>query len=242
MTSGKKFFYGPVSSRRLGLSFGVDIVPFKVCTLDCVYCQLGKTTTKTIERADYGPIEPILAELEEISKEGLETNFITIAGSGEPTLNLRLGELIGGIERLGFGIHSTGRGEIGRPKQLAKALEPMSEDGEAPLVAGIERSAQVVYQRLFGFFLLEVSKVIPFLGLCFADESFYVVNEQASFGVEAVPFAFFISTVRGQVVFNGGFECVFRMLTRHQETAFHSNWIAKSFESMIYGRFVLMEN
>jgi hypothetical protein len=53
----------------------------------------------------------------------------------------RNGELIGGIERLGVGIHSTGRGEIGNPKQLAKALEPVPEDGEAPLVAGIERSA-----------------------------------------------------------------------------------------------------
>lgn len=100
MTSGKKFFYGPVPSRRLGLSFGVDIVPFKDCTLDCVYCQLGKTITKTVERRDYGPIEPILAELRETLDEGLETDFITIAGSGEPTLNLRLGELIDGIKKI----------------------------------------------------------------------------------------------------------------------------------------------
>ena len=100
MTNRKKFFYGPVPSRRLGLSFGVDIVPFKVCTLDCVYCQLGKTLTKTIERMDYGPIEPILAELRETLDKGLNTNFITIAGSGEPTLNLRLGELIEGIKKI----------------------------------------------------------------------------------------------------------------------------------------------
>jgi len=96
----KKYFYGPVPSRRLGRSYGVDIVPFKVCTLDCVYCQLGKTTEKTIKRRDYGPIEPILAELRETLAEGLEADFITIAGSGEPTLNSRLGELIDGIKKI----------------------------------------------------------------------------------------------------------------------------------------------
>ena len=98
MASEKKYFYGPVPSRRLGRSYGVDIVPFKVCTLDCVYCQLGKTTDRTIERKDYGSIEPILSELRETLAEGLEADFITIAGSGEPTLNSRLGELIEGIK------------------------------------------------------------------------------------------------------------------------------------------------
>jgi wyosine [tRNA(Phe)-imidazoG37] synthetase (radical SAM superfamily) len=100
MAGEKKYFYGPVPSRRLGRSYGVDIVPFKVCTLDCVYCQLGKTTDRTIERKDYGPIEPVLAELRETLTEGLEADFITIAGSGEPTLNLRLGELIDGIKKI----------------------------------------------------------------------------------------------------------------------------------------------
>jgi len=100
MAGEKKYFYGPVPSRRLGRSYGVDIVPFKVCTLDCVYCQLGKTTDRTIKRKDYGPIEPILAELRETLAEGLEADFITIAGSGEPTLNLRLGELIDGIKKI----------------------------------------------------------------------------------------------------------------------------------------------
>ena len=100
VASEKKYFYGPVPSRRLGRSYGVDIVPFKVCTLDCVYCQLGKTTDRTIERKDYGPIEPILAELRETLAEGLEADFITIAGSGEPTLNSRLGELIDGIKKI----------------------------------------------------------------------------------------------------------------------------------------------
>jgi len=96
----KKYLYGPVPSRRLGLSLGVDIVPFKVCTLDCIYCQLGKTTEKTTERAEYVPPEAIFTELEERLAQGLQADFITISGSGEPTLNLQLGELIDGIKKI----------------------------------------------------------------------------------------------------------------------------------------------
>jgi wyosine [tRNA(Phe)-imidazoG37] synthetase (radical SAM superfamily) len=100
MAGEKKYFYGPVPSRRLGLSYGVDIVPFKVCTLDCIYCQLGKSTNVTIERKNYVPIEPILEELKEIVTEGEKSDFITIAGSGEPTLNSHLGKLIEGIKNI----------------------------------------------------------------------------------------------------------------------------------------------
>ena len=56
--------YGPVSSRRLGLSLGVDLVPYKICTYDCIYCQLGRTTDKTIERKEYVKIDEALAEIE----------------------------------------------------------------------------------------------------------------------------------------------------------------------------------
>ena len=87
-------------SRRLGLSCGVDIAPLKVCTLDCIYCQLGKTPQTTIERKEYIPVEPVLAEIKEALEEGMEADYITIAGSGEPTLNSRLGELIDGIKKL----------------------------------------------------------------------------------------------------------------------------------------------
>jgi len=100
LTDKKKYLYGPVPSRRLGLSCGIDIVPLKVCTLNCIYCQLGKTARTTTERKDYLPIEPVLAEIKEALAEGLEADFITIAGSGEPTLNSRLGELIDGIRKL----------------------------------------------------------------------------------------------------------------------------------------------
>ena len=100
MTGEKKYLYGPVPSRRLGLSLGVDIVPFKVCTLDCIYCQLGKTSKKTLQRREYVPTEAVLTELSHRLAEGLEADFITISGSGEPTLNSQLGEIVAGIKNL----------------------------------------------------------------------------------------------------------------------------------------------
>jgi len=113
LAAGKKYLYGPVPSRRLGRSLGVDIVPGpdfvgggekegppKVCTLDCIYCQLGRTTQKTIERKDYTAVEPILAELKESLEAGLKADFITISACGEPTLNSSLGEIIDGIKKI----------------------------------------------------------------------------------------------------------------------------------------------
>jgi len=90
----EKYIFGPVPSRRLGLSLGVDIVPFKVCSLDCIYCQLGRTTDKSLERRDYVPIEPVLKGLTDRIARGVRPDFITLSGSGEPTLNSRLGEFL----------------------------------------------------------------------------------------------------------------------------------------------------
>jgi wyosine [tRNA(Phe)-imidazoG37] synthetase (radical SAM superfamily) len=95
-----KYLYGPVPSRRLGRSLGVDIVPFKVCTVNCVYCQLGKTAKTTIERKDFVPVGDVLAELKDKLVRGLEADFIAISGSGEPTLNSRLGEIVDDIKKI----------------------------------------------------------------------------------------------------------------------------------------------
>jgi len=95
-----KYLYGPVPSRRLGRSLGVDIVPFKTCTLDCIYCQLGKTTCKTLERKEYVPIDDVLAEIKGLLDTGLDADYITIGGSGEPTLHSGLSRLISGIKKL----------------------------------------------------------------------------------------------------------------------------------------------
>ena len=84
--------FGPVPSRRLGRSLGIDLVPFKTCTYDCIYCQLGRTTLKTVQRKEWFLLDEIVDELRE--KISTRPDYITLAGSGEPTLYSRLGELI----------------------------------------------------------------------------------------------------------------------------------------------------
>lgn len=100
MTTGFKHVYGPVPSRRLGRSLGIDLVPYKTCTYDCVYCHLGRTTNRTIERKEYVAIDDVLAELKKKLGAGPAPDFISLAGSGEPTLNLHIGDLIGRIKDL----------------------------------------------------------------------------------------------------------------------------------------------
>ena len=96
----KSYLFGPVPSRRLGLSLGVDIVPFKVCCLDCVYCQLGRTTRKTIRRRPYVPVAPVIRQLKKRLNQGVKADFITISGSGEPALNSLLGRFIDAIKKI----------------------------------------------------------------------------------------------------------------------------------------------
>ena len=98
--SGFKYVYGPVPSRRLGRSLGVDLVPFKTCTYDCVYCNLGRTTNKTTERGVYAPVSEILTELDAKLSTARAPDYISLAGSGEPTLHVGIGELIEGIKQL----------------------------------------------------------------------------------------------------------------------------------------------
>ena len=93
-----KHIFGPVPSRRLGRSLGVDLVPFKTCSYDCIYCQLGKTTCKTIRRREWIPLDEILEELKE--KLDSKPDYITLSGSGEPTLYSRLDEIIAGIRSM----------------------------------------------------------------------------------------------------------------------------------------------
>lgn len=93
-----KYVFGPVPSRRLGRSLGVDVVPMKTCTYDCIYCQLGRTTNKTIERREWAPLDALLTEVR--GKLSTAPDVITISGSGEPTLYAGLGELIQGIRTM----------------------------------------------------------------------------------------------------------------------------------------------
>lgn len=92
--------YGPVNSRRLGRSLGIDLTPYKTCSYDCVYCQLGRTIVKTQARKQYVPVDIILGELSEKLKSSVRPDYITLSGSGEPTLNSDLGLILKGIRNM----------------------------------------------------------------------------------------------------------------------------------------------
>ncbi len=97
----KKYIFGPVPSRRLGRSLGVDLVPYKICTFDCIYCDVGRTTHKTISRQPFVSPEEIQRELElTLSILNKKPDYITLSGSGEPTLNKNIGEIIRKIKEV----------------------------------------------------------------------------------------------------------------------------------------------
>ena len=95
-------FYGPVPSRRFGFSLGIDLVPYKTCSFDCIYCQLGRTTNKTAERKRYKEIslDGFLSGLDEKIKNTGKIDYITFSGSGEPTLNSDIGTLIDAVKKV----------------------------------------------------------------------------------------------------------------------------------------------
>ncbi|MFW5889833.1 MAG: radical SAM protein [Marinilabiliaceae bacterium] len=89
-----QFIFGPVPSRRLGMSLGIDLVPRKVCSLDCVYCEVGTTTKLTTQRMEYVPYNKVIKELEEFLEHHVPPDFITFSGYGEPMLNSRAGDVL----------------------------------------------------------------------------------------------------------------------------------------------------
>jgi wyosine [tRNA(Phe)-imidazoG37] synthetase (radical SAM superfamily) len=98
------YIYGPLNSRRLGLSLGVTLTAEKTCNFNCLYCQLGKTINATVQRKEYIPVQGILEELQVWLQNNpgvaKQPDYITLSGSGEPTLNDKIGQLIGEIKKL----------------------------------------------------------------------------------------------------------------------------------------------
>ncbi len=108
-----KLTYGPVPSRRFGLSLGVDVVPFKACTLDCIYCQLGPTDQLTVERRSFVPPEEVVSEVVAAVERGPRPDIISFAGSGEPTLYQDLGTVARSLrEQLGIKLNLITNGTL----------------------------------------------------------------------------------------------------------------------------------
>src|SRR5512143_788087 len=101
MTRKYRHLYGPVPSRRLGRSLGVDLVPYKICTYDCIYCQIGRTSEKTLLRKEYIPVGEILEEVKRfLEEETSSVDHLSLTGSGEPTLHSRIDSIIRGIKAI----------------------------------------------------------------------------------------------------------------------------------------------
>ena len=98
MSGGYRYLFGPVPSRRFGRSLGIDLVPLKTCTFNCLFCQVGPTPATTLERREYAPIDNVLGEFEHWREHDGQADVVTLSGSGEPTLHSRFGEVIQAVK------------------------------------------------------------------------------------------------------------------------------------------------
>lgn len=96
----RTYIFGPVPSRRLGISLGVDLTPTKTCSYDCLYCQLSKTKFHTSQRSRFCDPNDVIIELKEVLSEIDRPDWITISGTGEPTLHSDLGFILAEIKKL----------------------------------------------------------------------------------------------------------------------------------------------
>jgi len=144
LMDARRYIFGPVPSRRLGRSLGIDLVPFKTCTYDCLYCQLGRTTHKTVERKEWVPLDAVVAGLRE--KLATRPDYITLSGSGEPTLYSCIAELIDRIRamtNIPIAVLTNGsllwRKEIRNEIAEADVVIPSLDAGDGPMFAAINR-------------------------------------------------------------------------------------------------------
>ena len=134
-----RYVFGPVHSRRMGYSLGIDPLPRKTCSMDCVYCEVGRTDRWTMERREWIPADDILAEVEQKLTEGHRVDVVTFSGSGEPVLHSRLGEMIDRIHGItdipvcvltnGSHMHDPQvRAELARAEIVAPSLDAVSPE------------------------------------------------------------------------------------------------------------------
>jgi wyosine [tRNA(Phe)-imidazoG37] synthetase (radical SAM superfamily) len=152
------YVYGPIPSRRLGKSLGIDPIPLKTCNWNCVYCQLGRSTPLTNERREYAPRQAILDEVAAVLARHApgEIDFVSFVGSGEPTLNCELGWLIRQVKALtsipvavitnGALLH---RPEVRAELLAADVIMPTLSAGSAAVYKRIHRPhPEATYERL----------------------------------------------------------------------------------------------
>jgi wyosine [tRNA(Phe)-imidazoG37] synthetase (radical SAM superfamily) len=153
-----KYVFGPVPSRRLGQSLGVDPIPLKTCNWNCVYCQLGRSRPLVNERRDYFPPDEIVAEVAEAlhahGPEGID--WVTFLGSGEPLLHAHLGEMLREVKALTplpMAVLTNGSllylSAVRDELKVADAVLPSLDAGTPELYRRINRPhPQLSYERL----------------------------------------------------------------------------------------------
>ena len=140
-----KYLFGPVPSRRLGMSLGVDLVPKKVCSLNCVYCEVGETTKLTVDRMEYVKYDKIVAELQQFMSNKPNIDYITFSGSGEPTLNSRIGEILTYIKQNYPHVKTailTSGALLSNPKLRAEILEA------DVILPSLDAASQKVFEKI----------------------------------------------------------------------------------------------
>jgi len=153
-----KYVFGPVPSRRLGQSLGVDPVPLKTCNWNCVYCQLGRSRPVVNERMDYFPPEEIVAEVKEaLDKHGpSQIDWVTFVGSGEPLLHAHLGWMLREVKAftdVPIALITNGSllylPEVRQDVAVADAVLPTLDAGSTELYRRIDRPhAEATFERL----------------------------------------------------------------------------------------------
>lgn len=153
-----KFVFGPVPSRRLGQSLGIDTIPLKTCNWNCVYCQLGRTVPLANKRREYFPCDEILAEVRQslASHKAGDIDWVTFVGSGEPTLHVGLGWLIHAVKQmtdLPIAVITNGALlyllDVREALAQADAVMPTLDAGNAGLYRKINRPhPEITYERL----------------------------------------------------------------------------------------------
>jgi len=163
-----RYVYGPVPSKRLGRSLGVDLAPFKRCTYDCIYCQLGRTTDKTAEPKIYATSDAICSELERKLSLGPPPDYISLAGSGEPTLNAGIGELITkikGMTNIPVAVLTNGsllwRDEVRAALMAADLVLPSLDAGDEEMFQYVNRPHRdISFERMIAG-LIDFVRVYP---------------------------------------------------------------------------------
>ncbi len=140
-----KYLFGPVPSRRLGMSLGVDLVPKKVCSLNCVYCEVGETTKLTLERKEYIRYDKVIAELEKFMNGNPQIDYITFSGSGEPTLNSRIGDVLNFVKTNYPKIKTAvlTNGTLLSDKQVRKELLPADV-----ILPSLDAASKTVFEKI----------------------------------------------------------------------------------------------